>query len=450
MVSSKESCTADSLIDRVDAQSAQFCRCKGGRLMRNLRVIAAAAVTSAALVGALGSPAMAGTIVDCTANPSALQPAIDAAPAGSLLIVSGTCIGTFSISKNLSVQGGTMDAHLTGVTLTVSSGHVTLQGVTVMSGVGASIQNAGSLALRNSLVTSSQPSPLAAWSEAILNTGVLRMFNSSASWNRSVGLINYGSAEVRWSYLSNNYGGGVDNVGLLTIVGSRIDGNGDDGQAQAGSYVGGIHNRESGTLLLTHSSVTRNVIYGEEDSAGVTNDGTMRIHDSTISANEATNAGAAGVLNRSGSLKITFSTIVGNSSAIGYVNGVGTYPDGWKTVRTRITASLVDRCSGPLASGGYNVLERLEGVGCHFHPKPSDVVGQVQSVEPLGRAPGDAITDVLYPSGAGPAVDAIPVGATAANGVSLCPAAGTTDQIFAARPRGPACDIGAVETTVYP
>jgi threonine dehydrogenase-like Zn-dependent dehydrogenase len=48
----------------------------------------------------IAPPAFADAIgVDCSSNPSALQPAIDAAPKGATLEISGTCVGTFLVSK---------------------------------------------------------------------------------------------------------------------------------------------------------------------------------------------------------------------------------------------------------------------------------------------------------------------------------------------------------------
>jgi nitrous oxidase accessory protein NosD len=72
------------------------------------RALLAFLATAAILGVGTTLPASAAPIaVDCTADPAALQPAIDAANPGETLLISGTCIGTFSVSKDLTLKGTT-------------------------------------------------------------------------------------------------------------------------------------------------------------------------------------------------------------------------------------------------------------------------------------------------------------------------------------------------------
>ncbi len=90
--------------------------------VRVCSVFFAFGLASAAVV-ALAPQARAITIVDCAADPAALQPAIDVAPTGDTLEVTGTCVGNFVISRDLTLQGsGTLDGGGTGTVLTVSDG----------------------------------------------------------------------------------------------------------------------------------------------------------------------------------------------------------------------------------------------------------------------------------------------------------------------------------------
>ena len=62
---------------------------------------AGTATSSTVFTVTFGGP----TAVDCTTDPSALQPAINAAAAGQTLDITGTCIGTFTVSKDLTLEG---------------------------------------------------------------------------------------------------------------------------------------------------------------------------------------------------------------------------------------------------------------------------------------------------------------------------------------------------------
>jgi nitrous oxidase accessory protein NosD len=108
------------------AMRASFCfRClfligiATGMVALRLASSAAGATTPAAA----GGSAAATTAVNCSAMN--LQTAIDNVGPGATLAVTGTCLGNFTIDKNLSLLGqGTavLDGQHGGTTLTVSSG----------------------------------------------------------------------------------------------------------------------------------------------------------------------------------------------------------------------------------------------------------------------------------------------------------------------------------------
>src|SRR5438105_1585321 len=79
----------------------------------------------ASMVIGLAPNALAGPIhVDCATQN--LQAKIDSAAAGSTLLVKGTCVGTFTVNKNLTLKGNpssTLDGNKAGTTLTVSGTH---------------------------------------------------------------------------------------------------------------------------------------------------------------------------------------------------------------------------------------------------------------------------------------------------------------------------------------
>ena len=95
---------------------------------RAVRRLARVGVVTAGLFAGGASPGIAATeiAVDCGAGAD-LQAAINAAPKGAMLDVSGTCVGTFTVSKNLilkRVSGAVLDARGGWPVLTVAAGKV--------------------------------------------------------------------------------------------------------------------------------------------------------------------------------------------------------------------------------------------------------------------------------------------------------------------------------------
>src|SRR5262249_8163213 len=103
----------------------------------SIRMAAAAVVATFVLgLAATGPAASASTSVNCATQH--LQPKLDAAPAGSIVLVKGICIGPFTIDKNLTVQGSptaTLDGNDSGSTLTINGTHtIHLIGLTITGG----------------------------------------------------------------------------------------------------------------------------------------------------------------------------------------------------------------------------------------------------------------------------------------------------------------------------
>ena len=180
-------------------------------------------------------------IIDCGANPSALQPAIAAASPGKTLTIVGSCVGTFTISRDLTLKGpgATLDARGGGTTVTVSAGTVKLVDLSITGGgtdlAGGGIYNFGTLILTRSSVSGNS----AQGGGGIVNNGTLTIDSSTVSGN---------SATVV-------FGGGIINNGALTLRASTVSGN----TALAnGGYGGGITNDPGGTITMMNSTVSGN------------------------------------------------------------------------------------------------------------------------------------------------------------------------------------------------
>jgi CSLREA domain-containing protein len=157
--------------------------------------------------------------------------------------------------------------------------------------------------------------------------------------------------------LPNQAGGGIRNVGTLTLDSVDVSDNESGGGAGVAYYLsaGGIYNR--GTLTLIKSTVTRNKANhscgGIQNVAGSLNpatDGTLNLTDSTVSRNEAlgTNTQArgdgGGIVNGSGSTAVlNNSTISGNIAN----NGGGIKNTGDMTLTNcTISGNVADKGNG--------------------------------------------------------------------------------------------------------
>jgi len=129
------------------------------------------------------------------------------------------------------------------------------------------------------------------------------------------GILNLGTLTVTGSVITGNSagaGGGLDNDGALTVTGSVITGNSAVGDFGSG---GGLYN-DGGTLTVNDSTVSDNTA---NSGGGITNHGTLTVTDSTVSGNSAGGYGSdggGGIFNV-GPLTVTGSLITGNSASGG-------------------------------------------------------------------------------------------------------------------------------------
>ena len=447
--------------------------------IRRPTVLAACVAVGFALLVLSGVATAASTAVNCASQN--LQSAIDSAPSGATLVLSGYCLeksGTassdgysvFTVSgKDLTLEAGANGAELVwysdnggnpGRILLVTGGaHVTLIGLTVdggnTPGDGGSTEASG-------------PAVYFDGGGAYVDSGssltVLdSMFTSDLA---------YGDVAVNHVV---GAGGAIYNAGTLTVVNSRFQGNDDDGAG-----LGGAIANVSGATATVSSST----FFDNSGLAGgaVGNAGTMTVTNSTFSENDARgfqggggNCAAAlpagGAIDNSagGTITVTSSTIAFNNSncddAVNYGGGIDNQTA--SAGAFKISASIVtdDRnnfapstgdptndCQGNFTSGGYNLL----GQGCSSFATATDKVG----VEPGFTAPTPVDNGGITAAGdapngghsyapsppwtwvlpfSSPAIGAIPAAA--------CHNYTSVDERDVPRPQGGACDIGAVELT---
>ena len=106
-----------------------------------------------------------------------------------------------------------------------------------------------------------------------------------------------------------DYGGGIYNAGILTVVNSTIDNN----TAYSSYSGGGIYNSSNGTLTVANSMVANN---SASNGGGIYNySGMLTVANSMVANNSASNGG--GIYNYSGMLMETNCTITNNFAYIG-------------------------------------------------------------------------------------------------------------------------------------
>jgi hypothetical protein len=367
-----------------------------------IRRLTAIIVVSVAAVTGASTPSFAAAqvAVDCGAGAD-LQAAIDAAPAGTILDISGTCVGHFKVRRHLVLRGvsaGVLDAQGKAFpTLTVVKGTVRVSKLTVTGGLSAGIENSGTLVMQRSLVTR----------------------NGEAN---DYGILNMGTATLRQSTVSFNLGTGILNgtpyqQATLAVIDSTVNDN------ESESNGGGITNY--GTAAVVRSTIAHNES-ADAEGGGLQNWGPLTILQSTITGNVG-DAGAGGLDNHA-SAELTATILAGN---------VGSGP------------SDCGGDFGSIVSHGYNLIGTItEDDPCPtIQLASTDQAGTTPPIDPrlLPLANYGGPTQTMKPASNSPAVDAIPIGALATDGTALCPASGTTDQRGKPRPQGSACDIGSVE-----
>ena len=339
---------------------------------RSFAFVIPAAVVAALLLPA--APGFAATItVHCATQD--LQKEIDAASAGSTLVVSGTCFGNFSVDKNLTLEGdppAVLDGNGLGTTLTINGTPIVrLVDLTVTGGqtipdssgrgLGGGIQHHdGPLTLlrvsvTGNLAVGSGPDPLASGGGIRSEAGAVKLTDSSVTGNWAVasgsnsayavagGIVSGGPLTLTRSVVSSNHvsardsglsstarwGGVFLDHGTLKVSQSRIQGNTvvavSAGTADA--VAGGLAAGAPSTVTISHSTVSGNRVTASADAhtAGAHGGGlipgtTTLVSDSTISgnsvtaraANEGGVAGGGGISAEGSSLTLLRSRVVGS------------------------------------------------------------------------------------------------------------------------------------------
>jgi CSLREA domain-containing protein len=239
------------------------------------------------------------------------------------------------------------------------------------------------------------------------------------------GIFNVGTLTLTNSTVSNNAadsGGGIFNqTGTLTLTNSTVSNN------SAANSGGGIFN-QTGTLTLTNSTVSGNS--ASFDGGGIFNNGTANLFNATVTNNAADSDGdgtgiGAGVFNSGDTFNFQNTILAGNS-----------------VFRFGPPAKVIPSdCAGTINSNGNNLMQSV--VGCMVNG--SGVTVDDPKLGPLLNNGGPTQTHALLADS--PAIDGgNPSGCRDQFGALLLKdQRGFRRTVDGDRDRTARCDIGAVE-----
>jgi hypothetical protein len=214
-------------------------------------------------------------------------------------------------------------------------------------------------------------------------------------------------------------GGGILNLGKLTVQNSTFSGNSAPTIAGGG---GGINN--NGTLTVQNSLFSYNSAIS--DGGGINNEGTLTVQNSTFSGNSTSDGGTGGGINNHDTLTVQNSTFSGNSAKFG--SGINNYQATLNLSNTIIANSTPGGdCTNPaaIATNDHNLIK--DGSCCT-------------------ALSGDPKLGPLADNGGPTQTMALLAGSPAINAGNNANCLGT-DQRGTTRPQpaGGTCDIGAFE-----
>jgi uncharacterized repeat protein (TIGR01451 family)/fimbrial isopeptide formation D2 family protein len=372
----------------------------GQNAVRPLQFAAAAAGRVSSLTVTNGASASgAGALTSASSN-LVLDDVIVSSSSGAVGGGVGVTAGALTMNRG-SVVGnfGTVD----GGGVAVNAASLTLSGTTVSTNTATG--NGGGLLLT---------------SAAVATLTNVRLTGNAAGSGGGVFVDPTSSLNGTRVTIANNtattVGAGVLNGGVVSFADSRISAN------TAGTDGGGV--ASTGTTTL--SRVTLDANSAASGGGGiVVSAGTTTVDTSTLSANAAANGGA--VWQSGGSVNLVNTTITGTATSGGAAGAVEVGA-GSATLTNSVLGdqSVGASCAGAVASGGSNLTDvscTLGGAG--------DTNAATMGLGALANNGGFAPTHL--PSATSLAVNTSTV---ACSGV---------DQRSFARPRGGACDKGAIE-----
>ncbi|MBT8200276.1 MAG: hypothetical protein KJO36_07150 [Acidimicrobiia bacterium] len=350
---------------------------------------------------AIAGPAQAATVAyDCAApppnyptlqslisgDPAAMPPLAPGVASGDTISLSGTCTEDISMVYPLNIEAAVPTAAITGtggasvITVGVGANPVLLKGITISGGgstTGAGINNAGNLTLDGVSLTGNAATEGSGGGVLNGSTGRLTVLAGTSIANNTAdfggGIQNLGTLTISGGSFTNNgalAGGAVNNGGTATISAGLFDSN--TANEGAGIFNGAALTMNGGTvsnndavdngggIYVANSATTTSLSLvtisnnTAKDGAGLYNNDTTTLNSPTFTGNRATDdpsgtaetIGTGGAISDHGTLAISGNTIIDSNSAVGA--GGGIYIPGGNTT---IAAAIITNNSAPAGGG---------------------------------------------------------------------------------------------------
>lgn len=266
---------------------------------------------------------------------------------------------------------------------------------------------------------------------------------------RNGGFLTVGSVVVSDSVAYTGGGGIYVQNGDLRMVDSALLDN-----RATGAFGGGLYISDAGRAVLDRTTFARNT---SNRAGAISNFGTLRITNSTLSGNSATSTGVGtGAIVNAGVAHFNNVTIHGNSSeapagdsSSGGVLSTPATSDARTTMSNTVIAGnrrrgVPDDCKGRIESYGYNLVQTVDG--CTLAGTTAgNLTGLDPDLFPLAYSSG-AETPVHLPRSASPLIGAghPQVGAGVAP-LGRCEPRDQAGRLRQLTGSGERCDIGSIE-----
>lgn len=307
---------------------------------------------------------------------------------------------------------------------------------------GGGLRNVGTLTLTNSTVrnnvSNGNGGGIRTDGTMIVNLSTVEgnTAENGAGIQAAPGSTSYVTGSIITRNMAGGGSGGIGNHGELILDTSTISHN------IANDSGGGVRNEESGTMMISRSTVRNNSAF-QFAGGGINNSGVLTADNSTISGNEAGGAGGGLNTTRESTANLTNLTVADNAASRG--GGIFIRPEATVHLKNSIIAGNDSAggptdgdCSGIIVSHGHNLISAA--AGCVIE---GDATGNITGSDPLLDSlrdnGGPTHTQALIPGS--PAIDVVPE----IDCIDLTGDPVTTDQRGTARPQVAGCDIGAFE-----
>jgi CSLREA domain-containing protein len=295
---------------------------------------------------------------------------------GNVTLLSALPDLTTSMSINgpgpnvLTVQRSTASGTPTFRILTIQSGTVNISGLTISGGnfggggAGLFVSAPATVTVANCTISGNTDNNFGGG--GIANLGALTLTNGTVSGNTGQGIRSTGTLTLTSTTVANNVGSGIFHVSAfpLSITNSTITGN------SGGTSGGGIFGDNGGTVTVIGTTVSGNSANG---GAGIFTASNLVMMNTTVSGNNGTSAQGGGIENL-GTATLTNCTVTGNMSVAG---GGGIFNAGGTITlsNSTVTANSASGGGGIDSVSGTAILRNtiIAGNG------PNDLIGTYYS-----------------------------------------------------------------------